>query len=145
MIDHVSLPVRDLGRSRHFYARVLAPLGFKPTDLPVSDTHAGFGYPGKPQFWIGRASELAGSLHVAFVADNRDAVNRFHSEALLAGGTDNGSPGLRAEYHANYYAAFALDPDGHNIEAVCHFPGRFEDQFVLEKGKTGGASRDHRS
>lgn len=130
MFDHVCVPVSDLDRSRAFYTRALAPLGFGPAWHTSGDSHAGFGYPGKPQFWIGTAGKVSGNVHLAFVAENRDAVDRFFAEALAAGGTDNGGPGLRCKYHPNYYAAFVLDPDGHNIEAVSHFPGRFEDQFA---------------
>lgn len=135
MLDHIGFPVSDFTRSRAFYVAALAPLGFVPLiDVSPADGGGegtvGFGRPVKPQFWIGTGQPLAGRLHVAFAADHRSAVDAFHAAALKAGGTDNGAPGLRPEYHASYYAAFVLDPDGHNVEAVCHFPGRFEDQFV---------------
>jgi catechol 2,3-dioxygenase-like lactoylglutathione lyase family enzyme len=134
MLDHIGFPVADFARSRAFYTAALAPLKYKlVVDIDPAQAggegHAGFGFPGKPQFWIGTGEPIAGRLHVAFLADDRSAVDAFYQAALTAGGKDNGAPGMRPEYHANYYAAFVLDPDGHNIEAVCHFPGRFQDQF----------------
>jgi catechol 2,3-dioxygenase-like lactoylglutathione lyase family enzyme len=83
---------------------------------------AGFGKQGKPDFWIGGEGRLKATLHVAIAADDRDTVDAFHRAALAAGGHDNGAPGVRPQYHPNYYGAFVLDPDGHNIEAVCHAP-----------------------
>jgi catechol 2,3-dioxygenase-like lactoylglutathione lyase family enzyme len=83
---------------------------------------AGFGKQGKPDFWIGGEGGLKATLHVAIAADDRDTVDAFHRAALAAGGHDNGAPGVRPQYHPNYYGAFVLDPDGHNIEAVCHAP-----------------------
>jgi catechol 2,3-dioxygenase-like lactoylglutathione lyase family enzyme len=126
MLDHIRLPVSDCERSKRFYAAALAPLG---SVLLVEEGDAGFGPPRKPQFWIG-PGRVAAPAHVAFVAVDRAAVRAFHAAAVAAGGRDNGSPGLRPHYHANYYAAFVLDPDGHNIEAVSHAPGVFEDQFT---------------
>lgn len=82
----------------------------------------GFGPPSQPLFWIGAGDALQGKLHVAFAAADRRAVDALHRAAIVAGGTDNGAPGLRPHYHPNYYGAFVLDPDGHNIEAVCHAP-----------------------
>jgi catechol 2,3-dioxygenase-like lactoylglutathione lyase family enzyme len=125
MLDHVGLPVSDYTRSKGFYLRVLKPLGFDLV-LEVSSqetggkSHAGFGAKGRPQFWIGGGKPITGSVHFAFVAKSRPAVHAFYDAALKAGGKDNGPPGLRPHYHANYYGAFVLDPDGHNIEAVCH-------------------------
>lgn len=81
---------------------------------------AGFGRDGKPDFWIGGEGGLARPMHVAILADERATVDAFHKAALAAGAKDNGAPGVRPHYHANYYGAFVLDPDGHNIEAVCH-------------------------
>lgn len=134
MLDHVNLPVSDFARSMAFYRAALAPLGFVVGAENGDDGgSAGFGPPGKPRFWIASGTAPKARLHIAFVADDHDAVRRFHSAALAAGGTDNGAPGIRAEYHASYYAAFVFDPDGHNIEAVCHFPGRFQDQFPGSK------------
>ena len=88
----------------------------------VFERHAGFGAGAKPQFWIGSGRPVRGQVHFAFTAKDRAAVRAFHQAALKAGGKDNGPPGLRPHYHQNYYGAFVLDPDGHNIEAVCHLP-----------------------
>jgi catechol 2,3-dioxygenase-like lactoylglutathione lyase family enzyme len=128
VIDHVGFPVADYERARRFYTQALAPLGYTlvmemPSDVTESGAAAaGFGIEGKPDFWIGGEGGLRGVLHVAIAAKDRAAVDAFHREALAAGGRDNGSPGLRPHYHPNYYAGFVLDPDGHNIEAVCHAP-----------------------
>ncbi|WP_333823360.1 VOC family protein [Pinisolibacter sp.] len=127
MLDHIGVPVRDLARSKAFYETVLASLGYGPVmELDPSVTggagFVGFGRPGKPQFWISNGEPLTGVLHVAFMAENRAAVAAFHAAALAAGARDNGGPGLRPHYHPNYYGAFVFDPDGHNIEAVCHRP-----------------------
>ena len=133
MLDHVSLRVTDYDRSRKFYEAALAPLGFRLA-MEV-DSGAGFTRGQIPCFWVkqgkpvGVASgvaphELAGcggvALHVAFVGDDRAAVDAFYGAALAAGGLDNGAPRLHPEYHPNYYGAFVIDPDGYNIEAVCH-------------------------
>jgi predicted lactoylglutathione lyase len=83
---------------------------------------AGYGKNGKPEFWFGKGKLQQLPMHIAFSADNRKQVDQFYEAALSAGGTDNGAPGIRAIYHPNYYGAFVLDPDGHNIEAVCHRP-----------------------
>jgi catechol 2,3-dioxygenase-like lactoylglutathione lyase family enzyme len=126
MIDHVGFPVADYTRSKAFYTQALAPLGYGMVmEIPAEETEsrapaAGFGIPGKPDFWIGGEGALKIPIHVAIVAAERASVDAFHIAALRAGGRDNGAPGLRPHYHANYYAAFILDPDGHNIEAVCH-------------------------
>jgi catechol 2,3-dioxygenase-like lactoylglutathione lyase family enzyme len=127
MLDHVGLSVSDYARAKAFYTTVLAPLGYglimevTPEQTGDGSSAAGFGKDGKPDFWIG-SSAPAGHTHVALIAADRDAVRRFHATALAAGATDNGPPGLRPHYHPNYYGAFVLDPDGHNIEAVCHAP-----------------------
>lgn len=127
MIDHVGFSVADFARSRAFYLQALAPLGYAPV-MDVTKERSGgyegtgFGPPNRPQFWIGTGAERSGSTHVAFAADSRAAVDAFHRAALAAGGRDNGAPGLRPHYHAHYYGAFVFDPDGHNIEAVCHAP-----------------------
>jgi catechol 2,3-dioxygenase-like lactoylglutathione lyase family enzyme len=126
MLDHAGFPVSDYARSKAFYLRALAPLGYvlvmevrqDENDSPA----AGFGAGGKPDFWIGGEGGLQRPIHIAIAAQDRAAVDAFHRAALAAGGKDNGAPGLRPHYHANYYAAFVLDPDGHNIEAVCHAP-----------------------
>ena len=124
MLDHVSIAVADLARSLEFYARALAPLGIKrlmayggTTELP---DHVGFGDQNKPFFWIGTGKAVHGYVHVAFGAASPSMVDAFHSAAIKAGGRDNGRPGLRPQYHAGYYGAFVLDPDGVNIEAVHH-------------------------
>ncbi len=124
ILDHIGFPVTDYSRSLEFYSRALAPLGitllkeYKLSD--DGDGYAGFGRV-RPQFWFG-TGELSGRLHVAFAAKNREEVAAFYQAALAAGGKDNGAPGLRPHYHADYYGAFVLDPDGHNIEAVTHLP-----------------------
>ena len=126
MIDHVGFAVSNYERAKEFYAKALAPLGYKLImEVPAETNHsgfpaAGFGADGKPDFWIGGEGRLEHPLHVAIVARDRAAVDAFHREALAAGARDNGAPGIRALYHPNYYAAFVLDADGHNIEAVCH-------------------------
>jgi catechol 2,3-dioxygenase-like lactoylglutathione lyase family enzyme len=127
MIDHVGFAVYDYERSKAFYAEALAPLGITVLmEFSAAETggeaHCGFGCDGKPFFWIGTGRKLAGVLHLAFAARDRATVDAFHAAALKAGGTDNGVPGRRPEYHAGYYGAFVIDPDGHNIEAVCHLP-----------------------
>ena len=126
MIDHIGFPVSGYARSKAFYTLALAPLGYAIV-MEVGAEHtesrspaAGFGHDGKPDFWIGGEGGVEKSLHVAIVARDRASVDAFHMAARRAGGRDNGAPGLRPHYHANYYAAFVLDPDGHNIEAVCH-------------------------
>ncbi len=128
MLDHLGFTVVDYPRSRAFYRKALAPLGF---DVVMDVTRemsggyegCGFGPPGRPQFWIGTGTGAPGrGMHIAFSAGTRAEVDAFHAAALAAGGTDNGAPGLRPQYHANYYGAFVIDPDGHNIEAVCHAP-----------------------
>ena len=121
MIDHVTFWVTDIARSRAFYDRALQPLGLKRI---TGDDHtfAGYGVPGKGYFWIGQHDSAPSGTHVAFAATDRATVDRFYQAALAAGGRDNGKPGLRPQYNANYYGAFVLDPDGHNIEAVCYAP-----------------------
>ena len=124
MIDHLGFPVSSYERSKAFYAAALAPLGYalimETRQTENDQSAAGFGAGGKPDFWIGGEGGLTRSLHVAITARDRAAVDAFYKAALAAGGADHGPPGLRPHYHANYYAAFVLDPDGHNIEAVCH-------------------------
>jgi len=127
MLDHVGATVSDLTRSRAFYDAALAPLGIavimEVTPEQTGGTgHLGYGSQGRPYFWIGDGAPVTGRLHVALAAPNRKAVDAFHAAALAAGGRDNGPPGLRPHYHPNYYGAFVLDPDGLNIEAVCHAP-----------------------
>ena len=128
MIDHIGFPVSDYARSKAFYDKALAPLGYTLImEATAEQTEsgypaAGFGKDGKPDFWIGGEGRLDKPLHVAIVAKDRATVDAFYRAALAAGAKDNGAPGLRAHYHPNYYGAFILDPDGHNIEAVCHKP-----------------------
>jgi catechol 2,3-dioxygenase-like lactoylglutathione lyase family enzyme len=127
MIDHVGFSVSDYSRSKTFYEMALKPLGYKlimeataqATGMPA----AGFGSDGKPDFWIGGEGMLEKPLHVAIAAKDRASVDAFYRAALAAGGKDNGPSGVRSHYHPNYYGAFVFDPDGHNIEAVCHAPG----------------------
>jgi catechol 2,3-dioxygenase-like lactoylglutathione lyase family enzyme len=128
MLDHVGFAVSDAERSRRFYERALAPLGITlimtvtPDQTESGGTAHGFGSEGKPYFWVGDNERTGEGTHVAFEVDTRAKVDSFHQAALAAGGRDNGAPGLRPHYHPNYYAAFVYDPDGTNIEAVCHHP-----------------------
>ena len=128
MIDHTGLNVSDYRKSKAFYLAALAPLGYQVVmELPSSiapDGGMGLGVPPKPDFWVAGGKPNVPPLHVAFRAENRAQVDAFYKAALAAGGRDNGPPGPRPHYHANYYGAFVLDPDGHNIEAVCHDPPR---------------------
>jgi catechol 2,3-dioxygenase-like lactoylglutathione lyase family enzyme len=119
--DHVGIDVSDYERSKAFYEKALAPLGMKVIMEPVSEM-CGFGAE-FPFFWIGSRDRGPDSgVHLAFTAKDREMVDAFHAAALEAGGTDNGGPGLREIYHPSYYGAFVLDPDGNNVEAVCHKP-----------------------
>jgi catechol 2,3-dioxygenase-like lactoylglutathione lyase family enzyme len=116
LFDHVKLPVRDLAASRAFYERALQPFGVR-----VVETSQGPGFAlGDHDLWIAEEETAAGSVHIAFAAPDRETVDAFHAAAVEAGGVDNGGPGLRPHYHSGYYAAFVLDPDGNNIEAVFH-------------------------
>lgn len=118
IIDHVGLAVSNLEQSKIFYSAALAPLGI--TLIVEVQGWAGFGKGGKPEFWFGEHSEPQKPMHIAFIAENREQVRQFYDAALQAGATDNGPPGIRAHYHPDYYGAFVIGPDGHNIEAVCH-------------------------
>ena len=120
MIDHTGVPVEDVAKSKVFYRAALAPLGYAV--LKEVDGAAGFGVAPKPDFWIGEGAVGKSHVHVAFRVDTRAQVDAFYKAAIAAGGRDNGPPGLRPHYHASYYGAFVFDPDGHNIEAVCHAP-----------------------
>jgi catechol 2,3-dioxygenase-like lactoylglutathione lyase family enzyme len=127
MLDHIGFPVSDLKRSVSFYTAAFAPLGITlvmqvTREMTGGYEGAGFGSGGKPYFWVGAGRALNGSVHVAFAAADRKSVDAFYAAAIKAGGMDNGPPGIRAHYHSDYYAAFVLDPDGHNIEVVCHKP-----------------------
>jgi catechol 2,3-dioxygenase-like lactoylglutathione lyase family enzyme len=119
MIDHVGLDVRDLEASKSFYEQALAPLGY--TKLAEYPEAVGFGEPGKPDFWIGTRG-TPGTTHVAILSRDRASVDAFYEAAMAAGGKDNGPPGVRTLYHPTYYGAYVLDPDGNNVEAVCHSP-----------------------
>ena len=117
MYDHIGLKVKDVGASVRFYQAALAALGHVLASQ--DDAGAGLGPPGAPALWLYRAADSASGTHVAFAAPDRAAVDRFHADGLKAGGRDNGGPGVRADYAPTYYAAFLLDPDGNNVEAVC--------------------------
>jgi catechol 2,3-dioxygenase-like lactoylglutathione lyase family enzyme len=116
MFDHVGLRVKNLEAAARLYAAMLAPLGHAAG--ASGENYAGFGPAGAPALWLHRDAK-GGGAHVALRAESRDAVKRFYEAGLKAGAKDNGAPGLRAEYAANYYAAFLIDADGNNIEAVC--------------------------
>ena len=125
MIDHLGLAVADMERAKAFYQNALKPLGIAivmevSAEQTGGEAHAGFGERDKAYFWIGTGAKPRGGAHVAFAAGTRAEVDAFHKAALAAGGRDNGAPGLRPQYHPDYYGAFVLDPDGNNIEAVCH-------------------------
>ena len=119
MLDHIGIRVSDYERSKTFYAAALAPLGYQLA--MEGQSGAGFRKGYIPDFWV-KKGDFSPSTHIAFSADDRATVDAFYRAALAAGARDNGAPGLRAHYHPNYYGAFVLDPDGYNIEAVCHKP-----------------------
>jgi catechol 2,3-dioxygenase-like lactoylglutathione lyase family enzyme len=120
VIDHIGVGVRDFEASVEFYARALAPLGFEQVAFIDADNRAaGFGIAGRDDFWI-HEGRPAGRAHIAFEGESREAVDAFHAAALEAGARDNGAPGVRTEYSDTYYAAYVLDPNGNNIEAVFH-------------------------
>jgi catechol 2,3-dioxygenase-like lactoylglutathione lyase family enzyme len=121
MVDHVALNVRDLAVARAFYEKALAPLGYTVGLDLGSDL--GFESPeGEHDFWLCKRGEPSAPTHVGFRAADRETVDAFHRAGIDAGGSDNGAPGIREHYHENYYAAFVLDPEGSNIEAVCQQP-----------------------
>ena len=123
MFDHLGLTVRDYAKSKAFYTQALAPTGHARVVEILMDggrsPSAGFCHEDGSDLWISQG-EPTSPIHLAFRVPTRAAVDAFHAAALAAGGRDNGAPGLRPRYHANYYGAYVLDPDGHNIEAVCH-------------------------
>jgi catechol 2,3-dioxygenase-like lactoylglutathione lyase family enzyme len=121
MLDHVTLGVSDIARSIRFYDQALRPLRIERL-YAEGQTAAGYGADRKAFFWISLRNALQTGTHVALAAGDRDTVDQFYQAALAAGGRDNGPPGLRPHYHKHYYGAFVFDPDGHNIEAVCHRP-----------------------
>lgn len=121
MFDHLTITARDYDVSRKFYEAALAPLGMRPLFV-IENEVTGFGVE-RPRFWVGASDEkhpASANVHIAFSCDNRELVDAFYLSAIEAGAKDNGAPGLRPEYHENYYGAFVLDPDGNNVEAVCH-------------------------
>jgi catechol 2,3-dioxygenase-like lactoylglutathione lyase family enzyme len=127
MIDHIGLAVSNMERSTAFYSNALKPLRIAvimevSAEQTGGDAHAGFGKDNKAFFWIGTGNKPKGGAHVAFAAQTRAEVDSFYQAALAAGGRDNGAPGPRPHYHEHYYGAFVFDPDGNNIEAVCHRP-----------------------
>jgi catechol 2,3-dioxygenase-like lactoylglutathione lyase family enzyme len=128
MIDHVGFAVSDFVRAKEFYRNALAPLGYTlifeagPELTESGHPAAGFGADGKPDFWIAEGGKIEQPVHVAVIAKERAMVDAFYRAALTAGGRDNGAPGVRAHYHPHYYGAYVLDPDGNNVEAVCHAP-----------------------
>ncbi len=128
MIDHIGVAVADMDRARAFYTSALEPLGVGlvmevSAEATGGDAHAGFGADNKAFFWIGTGAKPKGGTHLAFAVGTRAEVDAFYRAAIAAGGRDNGAPGLRPEYHPHYYGAFVFDPDGNNIEAVCHKSG----------------------
>jgi catechol 2,3-dioxygenase-like lactoylglutathione lyase family enzyme len=120
LIDHLTLPVSDLGRSRSFYEVALEPFGARAVELE-DGAFVGIGTEGNEDLWL-RAGGPTAPVHLAFASPDRGTVDAFHAAALAAGGRDNGAPGPRPRYHRHYYAAYVLDPDGNNVEAVCHDP-----------------------
>ena len=118
MIDHIVIRVRDLAKSRRFYVEALAPLGY--TIVKEVDPFIGFVSGSKADLWLGRGEPVTSAIHVALACGSRSEVDAFYASAMKAGGRDNGAPGVRPQYHPSYYGAFVLDPDGNNIEAVCH-------------------------
>ena len=117
MIDHLSIHVSDMASSKRFYEAALKPLGYTLM-MDFGDQAVGLGEGGKPDFWLSKGAPQPS--HIAFRSPDRTTVDAFHAAAIAAGGKDNGPPGLRARYHPGYYGAFVLDPDGYNVEAVCH-------------------------
>lgn len=118
MFDHIGFRVSNLATSKAFFLKALAPLGV--TVAMEGPYGVGLGKNGKPSLWLYEEQNPATPMHLAFVANSREEVDAFYAAALEAGGKDNGAPGIRPHYHANYYGAFVIDPDGHNVEAVCH-------------------------
>ena len=121
MLDHIGIGISDYARSKAFYEVALKPLNYTVLMEFAEMPAAGFGVAPKPDFWMGTGAVLSG-CHIAFRANNRAEVDAFYKAALEAGGKDNGAPGPRPHYHPNYYGAFVYDPDGYNVEAVCHNP-----------------------
>jgi catechol 2,3-dioxygenase-like lactoylglutathione lyase family enzyme len=127
VLDHISFQVSDFAKARAFYEKALAPLGYAVLmEYPIAEKGAiavaGFGRAPKADFRIAQGAKVTPGVHVAFAAADRATVDAFYKAAMAAGGKDNGGPGLRPQYHPNYYGAFVFDPDGHNVEAVCRTP-----------------------
>ncbi|HEY2685620.1 MAG TPA: VOC family protein [Steroidobacteraceae bacterium] len=125
MIDHTGVSVSNYAKAKAFYVKALGAIGYQllaefSREVTGGKQVAGFGEPPKPDFWIGTGTPNQPPVHIAFRVSSRTLVDEFYRAALSAGGHDNGAPGPRPHYHENYYGAFVLDPDGHNIEAVCH-------------------------
>ena len=120
MIDHIGIKVSSLEQSKRFYEQMLESIGYCLFEAHAE--FAGFGRGGKPDFWIHAGEAPTATVHVAFRASERNQVETFYAAAIAAGARDNGPPGLRDKYHPNYFGAFVLDPDGNNIEVVCHDP-----------------------
>ena len=122
VFDHIGFNVTDFAKSKDFLCRALAPLGLGIVIENKEQGWAMIGKQGEGLLWFGALGAVPGPIHVAFAAANREQVRKFHAAALAAGGQDNGAPGLREHYHPNYYGAYVIGPDGHNLEAVCHQP-----------------------
>jgi catechol 2,3-dioxygenase-like lactoylglutathione lyase family enzyme len=134
MIDHVSVRVQDFPRLLAFYREALAPIGYEV--LMEYPGAVGLGVDGKPDLWLMQTEQMVNPTHVALSAETRDPIDAFYAAGLAAGGTDNGPPGLRLDYHPTYYAAFVKDPEGNNIEVVCHVaPGAAKAARPAAKGK----------
>lgn len=121
MFDHIGFGVSDYAASKAFFLKALQPLGYGV--VMEGPFGIGIGPAGKPLLWLHQSGERTAPLHLAFSASDRQQVAAFHRAALEAGGKDNGPPGLRPQYHPDYFGAFVIGPDGHNVEAVCHKPG----------------------
>jgi catechol 2,3-dioxygenase-like lactoylglutathione lyase family enzyme len=127
VIDHTGVHVSDFDRSKAFYSSALSVIRYSllvefPASVTGNTDVAGYGEAPKPDFWLIKGTPNKPPVHVAFRADTRSQVDAFFKAAMGAGGKDNGGPGIRPHYHPNYYGAYVLDPDGHNIEVVCHAP-----------------------
>jgi catechol 2,3-dioxygenase-like lactoylglutathione lyase family enzyme len=120
VFDHIGFNVSDLPKTKAFLLAALEPLGLAVTQ--EAPGWALIGRRGEGEFWIGSFGSAPGPVHIAFSAKNREQVRQFHAAALAAGAKDNGAPGIREKYHPNYYGAYVIGPDGHNLEAVCHAP-----------------------
>jgi catechol 2,3-dioxygenase-like lactoylglutathione lyase family enzyme len=120
MLDHIGVAVSNYAKSKQFYSAALEPLGYAVV-MEFGGDAVGLGVSGRPDFWLSQGASVA-PAHIAFAASSRAAVDAFYKAAIAAGGRDNGGPGVRAQYHPTYYGAFVFDPDGNNVEAVCHAP-----------------------